>query len=74
MPLRPSIPLKSGNKPTTKIFKFPGKRHDLVRGIWFSAAPVVLIFPVLPWLLTVSMFATFLSFMTLDEYHQSDQD
>ncbi len=42
-------------------------RKKIVRGIWIATGSMMLIFPQLPFVITLGLFTTFLSFSILDE-------
>ncbi len=53
------------------LSRLQGKRyHDkkqVVKGLWIAAGILMLIYPLLPFIVTLSLFTTFLAFTILDE-------
>lgn len=43
------------------------RKKQLVKGIWFASAVMMLLFPVAHFMVTLGLFTTFLSFTILDE-------
>ena len=43
------------------------RRRDMVKNFWIVAGLVMAAVPLLPWIVAVSLFTTFVSFMYLDE-------
>ena len=43
------------------------RKRDIVKNLWISAGLLMLAYPVLPFVVGLSLFMTFLSFLILDE-------
>lgn len=43
------------------------RRREMVKNFWLVAGAAMMVWPLLPWVVAVSLFTTFVSFMYLDE-------
>lgn len=62
-------PLQNSQSYRQEKARQPGykAKKGIVRGLWIASGIVMLTFPILPFMLTLGLFTTFLSFTILDE-------